>query len=464
MYKELHRSVFVRPEQLIGETVNLTPNLGVALYIDPSYQSNPVLEIAQLQLNRTRNVVNSFQEDRKLVTWDSKERDDFYAEAMRTNLLSKFLGVRRQHWAHVNAGVNLIFYDVASNVTSNLHQMATTPSNFAKEVDGSIIWKAISTTFNNEASIAENLLVSGLTPESASAVISGIFKAAEALPEVYRNPQKLQAVLDWGQAYSRELIKTGKTYGDYVNNVRLDTLQLQAAKDYFGPRMDDLEIIAVTPAPQSEVDILTNGERDPDDFAGYFAVRGHWYEGGHCKGILAPTDARREGFNIGPAYLRQYQNILNSMVQHAAHGARPMLGGITEDTKLPTSIDLPVELAEQRLGYLKQFNLADRYPDAFRELREIVTASSLQRPVDLSLFRDCSLRHPPALRFAENYDLTVIEKACAKALRHLEKAHCNPDSTERDIAKAELQANSYETWRQAHPDYEPADHPYQSQG
>lgn len=460
MYKELHRSVFIRPENLIGDYANLTPSLGVTLYTDPSYRDSPVLELTQLQIDQCRNIVLSFQDDQKLATWNSREREDFYQEAFRSRVFDRFRGQRREHWANINAGVSVIFGDIYNNLTSNLDDVASGRIQWSsKDINGQFAWEMIGKTFNNDIAVADSLMLTGMNARSAARVIEGLFRATDNLQLALSDPQHFQAILTWGQKFASELVNSGQNYAAYINGVRNETEQFKLARDYFGRQMDNVQVLAVTPTPGT-VDRFTDDERSPTDFSGNFAVRGHWYERpSTCRDILSPEDASKFGFNIGPAYFRQYQNLMNHLSSKSSEaGAQAMPSSLDSTPKVP--LDLPEEIARQRLELFYNLGVDKRFPQTVRELQEVITAATLGRPVDIRQFREESVNHPPALRFIENRSVEMLEKSVKAAERQLTKITGNPDSTAGQIAVVEQKLREKEYWLQEHPDFEePATQP-----
>lgn len=454
MRKPIFKGVIQRPITLVDEYANLTPNLGFTLYGDSNLQSPPVLEITRLDLGSGRSVVNSFQEDRQLATWSREEQDDFFAEGFRRGILARFSNDRRAQQASVIAATNLLLTGMSQTIAENAQGIVEGRSRFGtKEIGGEWFSEVLSLGYNKTASFIND----AFSGASQGIIQTGLEGAANALTQFQkinreRPADRFFVISNLLQGATQSILDTAKDHQEFARLWASEASELKDTWEYHRNGMSNPELLMVEPTSY-----VMSGESGTHehrhDFSGDFRVVGHWYKDtSTCKEIFhSPSQAIKHGFQFGPPSYRQYQAILDNLTYRKkmdgtwGKNSKGFIGG--------TPIDLPRELAEKRLQFLESQNLTGRLSDSAKELREIIAADQLDRPVDARLFQPASLQLTPRDHHMQTASLDTLNRR----LKRLTKRSEQSNNTEPQRQFETLRLNETAYYRENHRDAQPSD-------
>lgn len=420
MRKPIYKGVLPREIDLVGEYANMTPNLGFTLYGDNQYIKKPVLEICRLDVGQGRSVINSFDEDFKLATWDREEQDNYFQEAFRSGNRQRFFSDRQAHKANVVAASHLLSSQITYAMAQGANNTVSSSPSGNKDLNSGTLNDIVELSYGRAANIAKMIATGNPSASGIQGAMECAAKAFEALRKenLGAGEDRFAVITNWIYGISKEAIGTAQDYGGYTANWLKQADELHKVWDYYRNGMSEPELLMVEPYADV-ISNLSGGRRGRYDFEGSFPITAHWYENpSHCKEIFAndPAKALKQGFEVGPATYRQYAAILHASQSAESKQLPPRT--LSEKRQMSfmggTPYDLPPELAEKRLEALNKTGKTEMFTQSIRELREIVLAEQLGRPVDPKMFEASSLQLRPSMHSMTSRPYDQLEKQLKK--------------------------------------------------
>lgn len=467
VYTEFYRGVLIRkPNYLAEEAVNLTPNLGVAMHIDPELVEKPVIEIVRLSMGEDRSVYLSFQDDMRLAVWDPKERDSFFDQANRGGLKHLFRNSRLEHKANVLAAINVL----SGHVMDNMHQaIAGKIEPKSRELDADFAKELLEMTYNDVAQQASAIFdasyTGNLSPKAFGYAVERVMRAIDD-HWLHKSPSELfQSIMMSNRNLCDALMSSMKDGSSYFKNLVNESTEWVNRENYFRQGFRDFNILTAE-RHSLEYTKLSECDRASDDFSGDFQVKTDlWTPQGEIERHFNVIGAANHGLDVGPSNFRRYANI-QKRIGEGSHWLEPgsllkdATQGESEDRRHSimkgTPPDLPLELAEKRLNVIRTMPGSD---ESVAELQEIIQAEEQGRSLNVSVFREESVKMKTATSMIENHTLEQLENVC---LTVRSNAQALPGDSKSNLAGREsmlanLEADETEYWLKNHPDYEGED-------
>lgn len=458
-YEEFYRGLLIRKPNLVDQTANLTPPLGIAMYTDPDLEKKPVIELTRMSTGMDRSIYISFKDDVKLAIWDPKERDSFFDQANRGGIKHFFKTARLEHKANVIAAANLI----SGHVISNMHQaIAGKIEPKSKEMDSDFAKEMLDLSYNEAtsqaASLAEGVYTGNLSPTALGYALEKVMRAMDD-HWLHKSPTQLfQSIMMSNQQLCDALMDSMKDGTSYVRNLVDQGSEWADRERYFREGFRDFEILTAE-LHSSVYNNLTEGKRGPDDWSGDFKVKTDlWTPSGEIERHFNVRGAGRHGFDVGPSNFRRYANMLAQIEsgvgwKEAGSTLIDTSGIKLEDTRHPilkgTPPDLPLFLAQNRLNFLQDIPGAE---ESVAELQEILESEEQSREIDLAVFRPESVGMKTAESNVESSTLTRLEEQHQKK----QKTYDSMPSGDSDASSGFelLEVDEAQYWVEAHPDFD----------
>lgn len=467
-YEEFYRGVLIRNPNLVGEFANLTPSLGVSMYIDPEMKEKPVMELTRLSMGMDTSIYISFQRDVGLAIWDPKERDSFFEQADRGGLRHFFRSSRLEHKANVLAAVNVL----SGHVMDNMHQaIAGKVEPSSKELDADFAKEMLGMSYNEVTQQAASIFDASYTGNlSPTAFGYAVERAMRAIDDhlLHKSPTELfQSIMLSNQKLCSALMDSAKDGSSYVRNLVNQSSEWAARERYFRDGFRDFNILTAE-RHSSAYGNATEPERVSDDFSGNFEVKTDlWTPHGEIERHFNVLGAARHGFDVGPSNFRRYANIQKRIEDGVSwreadsilKDSKPVNADDRRHQMLKgTPPDLPLDLAEKRLEVLTGIKGSE---DSVRELLEIVDSEENNRQLDLTVFRVTSVGMKPAESNLESMTLQQseadFEKADAAYMDIVKQSFDRPNHKPEAISFPRQDLYEAEYWLKSHPDYEGSD-------